>query len=98
MPLSRCPSRLDTGPGSIYQAVRAVRLANRAAERQLLAGEANPPDWRLVLRRGVEILAERSKDLEIVASMIEALVRLHGFAGLRDGVRLARGRPLPPAG
>ena len=37
-----------------------------------------------------EVLAERSKDLEITAWMIEALVRERGFAGLRDGFRAAR--------
>jgi type VI secretion system protein ImpA len=84
--------RLDDSPASVYQEVRDARLANRAAERQLLAGgdEANPPDWQGVLQRGSEVLAEMSKDLEIAAYVIEALVRLHGFAGLRDGFRLAR--------
>jgi type VI secretion system protein ImpA len=84
--------RLDASPGSIFQEVRDARLANRAAERQLLADadQADRPDWRPVLRRGAECLAEHSKDLEIAAYVIEALVRLHGFAGLRDGFRLAR--------
>src|SRR5262249_38872694 len=35
-------------------------------------------------------LSEKTKDLEITAYMIEALVRLNGFGGLRDGFRLAR--------
>jgi type VI secretion system protein ImpA len=84
--------RADASPGSAYYAVRDVRLANRAAERQLLAdpGTAAAPDWRPVLQRGQAVLAEKAKDLEIVAYVIEALVRLHGFAGLRDGFRLAR--------
>jgi type VI secretion system protein ImpA len=83
--------RADTSPGSPYQAVRDARLANRAAERQLLAdATAAPPDWRPVLQRGAELLATKSKDLEVAAHVIEALVRLHGFGGLRDGFRLAR--------
>src|SRR5262249_13052992 len=40
---------------------------------------------------GTQALAEQSKDLEITAYLIEALVRQHGFAGLRDGFRLAHG-------
>jgi type VI secretion system protein ImpA len=69
-----------------------VRLANRAAERLLLSdhGDISSPDWRPVLQHGTEILAEKSKDMEITAYVIEALIRLHGFAGLRDGFRLAR--------
>jgi type VI secretion system protein ImpA len=79
-------------PGSDYHAVRDARLANRAAERRLLADPADgtAPDWRPVLQRGTAVLAERAKDLEATAYVIEALVRLHGFAGLRDGFRLAR--------
>src|SRR5262249_53142662 len=43
-----------------------------------------------VLQLGTKALVEQTKDLEITAYLIEALVRLHGFAGLRDGFRLAR--------
>jgi type VI secretion system protein ImpA len=83
--------RADTSPGSAYHAVRDARSANRAAERQLLAdAEAAAADWRPVLQRGTEVLVEKAKDLEVAAYVIEALVRLHGFAGLRDGLRLAR--------
>src|SRR5262249_9209323 len=35
-------------------------------------------------------LREKSKDLLIAAKMTEALVRVHGFAGLRDGLHLLR--------
>src|SRR5262249_18067075 len=50
-----------------------------------------PPDWRPVLQRGQQALAQKSKDLEVTAYLIEALARLHGYAGLRDGFRLALG-------
>jgi type VI secretion system protein ImpA len=43
-----------------------------------------------VLDQGVKLLGEKSKDLEIAAYLIEALTRLKGFAGLRDGFRLVR--------
>lgn len=85
--------RADASPSSPYYAVKDVRTAARAAERQLdIEGEEGEaaPDWRPVLQRGTKALAEKSKDLEITAYMIEALARLHGFAGLRDGFRLAR--------
>ncbi len=83
--------RAEGGPVSDYHAVRDARLANRAAERQLLAdSSAPPPDWKPVLQRGSTILAGKAKDLEVAAFVVEALVRLHGFAGLRDGFRLAR--------
>jgi len=47
-------------------------------------------DWRAIIRLGKEVLAGTSKDLLVVARLTEALVKEHGFAGLRDGMRLAR--------
>jgi len=86
--------RTDPSPISIYHRIRDARTAARAAERQLVAGEEEAgdaaPDWRPVLVEGVRALSEKSKDLEVTAYLIEALVRLRGFAGLRDGFRLAR--------
>jgi type VI secretion system protein ImpA len=85
--------RGDPSPVSAYQKIKGARGAARAAERQLVMGgdesDDNAPDWRPVLEGGVKVLAGKSKDLEVTAYLIEALVRLHGFAGLRDGFRLA---------
>jgi type VI secretion system protein ImpA len=47
-------------------------------------------DWKKVLNTAAKITAEESKDLQIVSWWIEALLRIHGFPGLRDGFRLAR--------
>jgi type VI secretion system protein ImpA len=85
--------RAVSSPNSAYYAIKDARNAARAAERQLvLEGDepTAPADWRLVLRHATNALAEQTKDLEITAYLIEALIRLHGFAGLRDGFRLAR--------
>ena len=83
--------RGDSSPGAPYYAVKDARGAARNAERQLMSGgdeAAVTPDWRPVLVTAVKVIAEKSKDLEIASYLIEALVRLHGFAGLRDGFRL----------
>jgi type VI secretion system protein ImpA len=85
--------RADPSPNSPYYKIKDARSAARAAERQVvMEGEepANRPDWRPVLQHGRDAIAGRSKDLEVAAYLIEALTRLHGFAGLRDGFRLAR--------
>jgi type VI secretion system protein ImpA len=84
--------RSDPSPVSPYHVVKDARAASRATERQLLVDPeaAISPDWRPVQKNSIKVLAEKSKDLEIAAYLIEALVRLHGFAGLRDGFRLAR--------
>ena len=86
--------RGDSSPNSLYYLIKDARNAARSAERQLVLGDeeaAKPPDWRPVLEQGKKALAEKAKDLEIAAYVIEALVRVQGFAGLRDGFRLARG-------
>src|SRR5262245_43860364 len=86
--------REESSLTSAYYAIKDARNAARAAERHLVLDGEEPPapaDWRPVLQLGTKALAEQSKDLEITAYLIEALVRQHGFAGLRDGFRLARG-------
>jgi len=89
--------RQDFSPESIYHAIRDARAKAREAERRVVyedeedeLGHATPADWAPVLQLSPEVLAEHSKDLEITALFIEALIREHGFAGLRDGFRLAR--------
>jgi len=86
--------RQDLSPTPIYYALKDARSAARAAERQgefePVIGPAEAAAWRPVLELGSEVLTSRTKDLEVCAWMIEALLRTDGFAGLRDGFRLAR--------
>lgn len=90
-----------SSPDDCRAAVRAARDAARTAEKQYLEFERygppfegapvpQPPDWEGVIEQAVDALAQDSKDLWIVAWLIEALTRTHGFPGLRDGLRLAR--------
>ena len=85
--------RADASPGSLYYLIKDARSAARAAERRLPESDNDSAraDWRPVLKHGQKALAEKTKDLEVTAYVIEALIRLHGFAGLRDGFKLARG-------
>ncbi len=85
--------REDASPTSLYYTVKALRSRARAAERHLMMNGddgADPPEWKPVLKQAPELLIKQSKDLEIVVYLIEALTRLHGFRGLRDGFELAR--------
>jgi type VI secretion system protein ImpA len=83
--------RADQSPVSEFQAIKDARATASSAEREVFekGSDKVTPDWRPVLDRGTKALAEKSKDLDITAWLIEALVRLRGFAGLRDGFRLA---------
>lgn len=83
--------RSDAAANSLYYAIRDARQAARAAERLAQAnGETSTADWKPVMKLVPQVLVEKSKDLEMTAYFIEALVRKHGFAGVRDGYRLVR--------
>lgn len=84
--------RAASGPSSLYYQVKDARSAARAAERQIESGTTDGPvpDWKAVLSAGIKALATGAKDLEIAAYLIEALARVHGYAGLRDGFKLTR--------
>jgi type VI secretion system protein ImpA len=85
--------RDDASPSSPYFRLKDLRKAARVAERNADSrGEdaGHVPEWKTARDLAAAIIAGRSKDLEVTAWLIEALVRTDGFAGLRDGFRLAR--------
>jgi type VI secretion system protein ImpA len=84
--------RADASPSSAYYKIKDARSAARAAERGNIDEAAAVPDeWDTVVDTGAAILATMAKDLEVAAWMTEALVRVQGFPGLRDGFRLING-------
>src|SRR6188768_673176 len=73
--------REDFSPSSVYYKIKDARNTARAAERQVLFADADDassnlarPDWGPVYSLGNQILAEKSKDLEIAAWLVEALI------------------------
>lgn len=87
--------REDTSPTSPYYAIKDARNAARAAERNSMFDEDGgsteaTESWRKVLALAPDILQNQAKDLEVACWYIEALVRRHGFQGLRDGFSLVR--------
>jgi type VI secretion system protein ImpA len=96
-------SAADTDVKKLFSDVREARKRAIDAERRLRnfalmtdeersgePGPPDPPDWEAVRRKSMTALTS-SKDLWITAWLIEALTRLQGFGGLRDGIRLAHG-------
>jgi type VI secretion system protein ImpA len=86
--------REDSSPQSIYYRLKDLRSTARAAERRSDAGgesDEAQAEWRQLFDLTQEALSKQSKDLEVASWLIEALVRRYGFAGLRDGLVLARG-------
>ena len=86
--------REDRSPTSDYYTIKDARNSARAAERSAMFDE-NDSDllapWRDVARTAEKILRNSSKDLEVASWYTEALIRLHGFSGLRDGILLMNG-------
>lgn len=77
-----------------YEEIRAARRADDHLEQGAWKRERKVPDWPRVVALAGDALATRSKDLQVGAWLAEALAQLHGFPGLRDGLRLMRGLQL----
>jgi type VI secretion system protein ImpA len=71
-----------------YDAIADARRADDDLNQGEWKRDAKTADWATVKKLAIEALATRSKDLQIAAWLAEALVKLHGFAGLRDGLEL----------
>src|ERR1035438_2464680 len=52
--------------------------------------ERKAADWRLAEELATAMLRNRSKDLQLALWLTEANIKLHGFPGLRDGLRITR--------
>lgn len=95
-------AREDAAAVDDFYEVKDARAEARSAERHafetledaaeaasVLGGLAG--QWAAVSEGAQRLLAERTKDLEIASWLTEALVRRHGFAGLRDGFDVMTG-------
>ena len=86
------PSGEDVKYSGIYDQIREAR---RADDEGLAMGEwkteVKTADFRLVIDLAVPCLTTTSKDLQIAVWLAEALARTHGFAGIRDGLRICAG-------
>jgi len=73
-----------------YDAIEEARRADDELTQGDWQRDTKTSDWRRVVELANDALSKRSKDVQVAAWMTEALIRLHGFAGLRDGCRLLR--------
>lgn len=69
-----------------------IRKARREDDRDALGSDSPvQADWAAVLDKATGALAARSKDLMLAGFVVEALVQLYGYRGLRDGLRVVNG-------
>jgi type VI secretion system protein ImpA len=83
--------RSDPSPDNDYRAMRDARDEARRVERDLEKSRNEAlPHWKKVRDFGEKVLIARAKDLEVACCLLEAWVRLEGFAGLHKGLALLR--------
>src|SRR5215470_8709043 len=85
------PAGEDLRYSGLYDDIREARRADDALAQGDWHRELKGADWSRVIALATEALATKTKDLQISAWLSEALVKQHGFTGLRDGLRLTRG-------
>ncbi len=78
---------------SRYHAIADMRVLVADAERNLSWGQQTnldvPKKWREIKTSTQEYLSRTAKDLNVSVYLTEALVRLHGFIGLSEGLALS---------
>lgn len=72
----------------LYDEIAEARRADDTLSRGDWQEELKVADYRKVIDLAVPALTSRSKDLQIGAWLSEALIKLHGFVGLRDSMKL----------
>ncbi len=85
------PSGEDLRYSGLYDEIREARRADDNLEQGEWQSELKLADFRKVIDLATPALTSRSKDLQIAAWFSEALVKQHGFAGLRDSLKLVAG-------
>lgn len=79
------PSGASLAYSPEYDQIREARRADDSLNQGAWSRERKVADYDQVVEVATACLATRTKDLQIAAWLTEALGRLHGYAGLRDG-------------
>jgi type VI secretion system protein ImpA len=85
------PAGADLQYAGLHDEIREARRADDTLEQGDWKRQPKLADWLLVEQLAADALTHRTKDLRVGAWLCEALVKLYGFRGLRDGLRMMRG-------
>lgn len=75
----------------LYDEIREARRADEVLPQGQWQTDLKIADYRQVINLAVPALETQTKDLQIAAWLSESLVKEHGFAGLRDSLKLLSG-------
>jgi type VI secretion system protein ImpA len=73
-----------------YDSIQEARRSDDDLEQGDWVRETKVADWSTVIKIATEALQTKTKDLQLAVWLVEALIKHHGFPGLRDGLRLLR--------
>jgi type VI secretion system protein ImpA len=76
---------------NVYDEIKEARRSDDGLSQGQWEIEPKTADFRMVISLATSVLESQTKDLQIGAWLSEALVKEHGFAGLRDGLKLMSG-------
>lgn len=85
------PSGESLRYSGLYDEINEARRQDDDLNQGEWKTELKVADFRLVIDLATGALREKTKDLQIAVWLAEALVRQHGFVGLRDSLRLLAG-------
>ncbi|MBC2713419.1 MAG: type VI secretion system protein TssA [Desulfosarcina sp.] len=74
-----------------YDAIQEARREDDLLDRGDWDREIKTAEWNEVAALAEEALTNRTKDLQIAAWLLEALIKTEGFHGLKDGLNLING-------
>ena len=82
------PSGESMRYSGLYDEINEARRADRHDAQGAWKTELKVADFRQVIELAKPALEKETKDLQIAVWFSEALVKQHGFAGLRDSLKM----------
>ena len=85
------PSGTNLRYAPAYDQLKEARREEDGAEQGIWQYQVKTADWPLVVKLASDLLAKKSKDLQVAAWLTEAAIHREGFAGLKQGLVLLHG-------
>ena len=85
------PSGENLRYSGLYDEITEARRADEDVDQGDWKIALKVADFRQVVNLAIPALTSETKDLQVAVWLSEALTKIHGFAGLRDGLKLVSG-------
>lgn len=85
------PCGVDPRDGASFDLLREARREEDVASQGDWKRDVKVADWPKAIQIATKMLTTEGKELQVAAWLAEGLVKKHGSAGLRDGLRILRG-------